>query len=475
MMFKCTRSIDLNGERFNAGTTRVAEDHPILESHSRNFVRDPSGPGAGLRSEHRTRFPDDPHVYTGSETGFGEEQRARLLEAGRNPRAVESGAEFPVPGRRARDDSPGAEGREAGLRAIDSLRGDLSAQAGDRLDDLVRRDRRGVDSRYLAAVSDPAYNSAFGKKLLDPSGARDAFTDEEVRAVRMVRESVSERAMTVGTGSEGGFAVPATLDPTVIPTSDGRTNPIRALATTVTIATDTWQGVSSEGVVASWDPEATEVSDDSPTLAQPEITPKKLAMFVPFSVELGADWPTLQAELTKLFADAKDELEAEAFIGGTAAAQPQGLLVGGTIGVTGGTAGTAIPQNLYSLQQDLPPRYQPVAGFLSSNTFMNRAFRSVPEASTSEPKFIPEDRTAILGKPWYEVSHMATAVAGTVCAYGDVASAYRVVDRVGLSVELIPHLFGSNRRPTGQRGLWAYSRVGGGVVNPNAVRRLVTS
>jgi HK97 family phage major capsid protein len=58
--------------------------------------------------------------------------------------------------------------------------------------------------------------------------------------------------------------------------------------------------------------------------------------------------------------------------------------------------------------------------------------------------------------------------------YGNIRDAYTIVDRVGLSVELIPHLFGSsNRFPTGQRGIYAYWRVGAGVVNPNAARVLV--
>jgi predicted phage gp36 major capsid-like protein len=44
-----------------------------------------------------------------------------------------------------------------------------------------------------------------------------------------------------------------------------------------------------------------------------------------------------------------------------------------------------------------------------------------------------------------------------------------------MGVELIPHLFGNSPRPIGAWGLYGYARVGGGVVNENAVRRLVTS
>ena len=53
----------------------------------------------------------------------------------------------------------------------------------------------------------------------------------------------------------------------------------------------------------------------------------------------------------------------------------------------------------------------------------------------------------------------ATA-AQSVLAVGDFRNFY-IVDRVGLTIELIPHLLGAtNGRPTGQRGWFAYKRVG---------------
>ena len=47
-----------------------------------------------------------------------------------------------------------------------------------------------------------------------------------------------------------------------------------------------------------------------------------------------------------------------------------------------------------------------------------------------------------------------------------------VVDRLGSTLELVPHLFGSNRRPTGQRGALLWFRTGSDVVIPNAFRLL---
>ena len=56
---------------------------------------------------------------------------------------------------------------------------------------------------------------------------------------------------------------------------------------------------------------------------------------------------------------------------------------------------------------------------------------------------------------------------------GDFKTGYLIADRLGMQVELIPHLVGAtNRFPTGQRGLVAIWRTGGGVVAANALRYL---
>jgi hypothetical protein len=52
-------------------------------------------------------------------------------------------------------------------------------------------------------------------------------------------------------------------------------------------------------------------------------------------------------------------------------------------------------------------------------------------------------------------------------------SRFVIVDRIGLSIELIPHLFGANRRPSGERGMYAYWRNGSKVVDAGAFRVLL--
>lgn len=136
--------------------------------------------------------------------------------------------------------------------------------------------------------------------------------------------------------------------------------------------------------------------------------------------------------------------------------------------------------DVYATQEALPPRFQPRAQWLAANQTINTTYRFVASGDADEPSLVSSDRTRMLGRRLNEVSTYTGASAtptsgGTILTYGDVAAGFRIIDRVGMSVELVPHLFGTNRRPTGQRGLYAYWRVGSGVTVPNALRSLVVT
>ena len=238
----------------------------------------------------------------------------RVAELAGRPGALLGGAGDSVwTARRAEDDQalPHVRaGHEAGLRAIERNAGRLSADANDRLDDLVReRDLLGLGGRYLDAVADPNYLSAFGKMIVDPTTGHLRFSPREVEAVQKVAAVQAERAMSIGTGSAGGFAVPYVLDPSIILSGTGALNPVRQVSRVITIeGAREWS--FSDGVVAGYVAEATEATDASPTLVQPTIITAQWRVFVPSSIELGQDWPQLTQELGRLAADARDVNDA---------------------------------------------------------------------------------------------------------------------------------------------------------------------
>jgi HK97 family phage major capsid protein len=152
-------------------------------------------------------------------------------------------------------------GHDAGLRAIERNAGVLTAPAADRLDAVIReRDPLGLGGRYLEAVADPAYTTAFAKILRDPQTAHLRFEAREVEAVRRVSAVEAERSMLEGTGPTGGFGIPFQLDPTIVISGTGVLNPIRQISNVETIVAHEWRGVTADQITAAFVAEGTEAS-----------------------------------------------------------------------------------------------------------------------------------------------------------------------------------------------------------------------
>jgi HK97 family phage major capsid protein len=417
-------------------------------------------------------------------------RQAAILANSGKPGRVESGADTYEP-RSGVERRPGeprhlAEARDAGLRAIDGKQGVLSARAGDTLETLVRdEDPDGSGGRYLSAVASDSYMSAFRKLLADPVTGHLRFSPAEVEAVRTVSAVQAEqRAMSIGTGSAGGFAVPFVLDPSIMLTSSGALNPVRQIARQVTITgAREWRGVSSDGVVASYVAEATVATDASPTLVQPAIITYQWRVFVPFSIELGQDWAGIDQELLRLSSDARDVNDATQFLSGNGTNAPVGLLAIGTTGsltttqrVQSATTAVYALADPWALSAAIPARFRASSTYAAAPAIWDTTYRFVGGNSTEPYQFSNGDRGgSFLGQPKVEWSTMATTTTtgSKIMVAGDF-SGFTIVDRLGTTVEIIPHLFTASQGllPSGQRGFYCMGRSGSGVTMPNAFRYL---
>lgn len=397
-------------------------------------------------------------------------------------------------------DSSGRASRELRDRAMRAIE---LAQYGDGQTDRARcqehvaflLDQRDTADRAIAQrilmTGSPVYKQAFGRTIsAQLRGAIPMLSTEEHRAMEMVSRAMS---LTGGSpaGSQGGFAVPYQLDPTVIPTSNLSVNPFRAISRVDTIPGNEWRGVTSAGVSAAYagsDSPAPEASDNSPTLLQPSMLMQRAQAFVPVSIELEQDWGGLQTELAQLIQDAKDDLEASAFTTGSGTGQPQGIITGATTLVsTAVTGGSFAVGDLYALEQAVGPRFRPRMQLVANRATWNRVRQFDTAGGAGLWVYLPAGLdnqvprggnlgVQVLGYPASEDSAMA---GGATLSNGDkimVAGDFRyylIVDRVGLDIEVIPHLFGSsNRFPTGQRGFFAYWRNNAQVLSANAFRVL---
>jgi HK97 family phage major capsid protein len=394
--------------------------------------------------------------------------------------------------------------RERALRANDLLHyahpNIDQARGKAHVEGLIRREGYDDDSFEAGAVAkrvlltgSPDYRRAFGKLMSASMRGQigmAALNGAELRAVEAVR------ALSTA-GSGGGFAVPVTLDPTVVPTSNYSVNPFRSVCRTEQITGLVWNGVTVGAITAAYAAEAAAATDNAPTFSQPTLSMIRAQAFVPTSIEITQDWGGIQSEIARNISDAKDDLEATQFtVGAGGATAPTGIITGATSVVQTAVAATFALGDLYLLEQGVPPRFRPRSVLLANRFILNKV-RQFDTAGGSGVWFSGESsngygglgsqlangaltqnaftQSQLLGYPVYEDTAMAAATTtnALIVVMGDPRY-YIIVDRIGMDIELIPHLFntGTPGMPTGQRGFYAFWRNNANVLSPNAFRVL---
>lgn len=426
--------------------------------------------------------------------------RARIaeLEELERDRAEANRRTPPVPGAGGKPEdfdplsrfTPTAEVRARALSYVEQSRSYLSDDHKESVTKLIEMRSRFSDedtdtvgtwaAKMAVVYGDPAYARAWAKEM---RGAGVTMSDEERRA--FVRGIELQRAMTSGTGSSGGYFVPTPLDPSMIITGAGSSNPFRQVCRIVTLVNaNTWKGVSVAQVSASWDGEGTAVSDDAPTATQPSIPVYTQRVFVPGSFEAFEDIDSLGGDIAELMIDAKDNLEATAFATGSGSSQPTGVytavaaVTASRISAT--TGGAFAVADIYALHTGLPARHR--NGRNSSRAWVTNVkhINSMRQFATANNyhAFLTDlgggQPSQLLGEQLVESS----AVTQTVTTGNDILLFGRmdrmvIVDRLGTMTEFIPNLFDqSTGRPSGQRGWLMHARTGANVTDADAFRIL---
>lgn len=412
------------------------------------------------------------------------DRQAKLQEIARGAAAgeyhLEHGA-YVAPGSDQRTGGDRLSGvRSQAMRLLDSsVRSkELPEHAAERVETLLTTGRsydQELTARWVTTAGAPEYRDAFAKLLADPVRGHLLWTDAESRAYRAVSET---RAAMSLTDANGGYMVPLTLDPAIMLTSDGSMNPLRRISRVVQTVTDQWQGVSSAGATAEWKAEAAEAADGSPTVGDEPIAVHFGDVFVPYSYEVGMDARNFLGEITEVMRDAADQLQATAYTTGTGTGQPKGIvtaLAGTASEINGGGSEVLAAADAFTLQNALPPRFQPRAQWMAHLATIN-TFRQF-ETTNGALKFPELANGQLLNRAVNENSNMDGSInaAATANNYLMVYCDFRhfvIVDRIGTQIELLPNLVGANRRPTGQRGLFLWFRTGSDVVVPQAFRML---
>ena len=367
--------------------------------------------------------------------------------------------------------------RDAALALLNQEGKNLAARNGDHVDMLLRTKNGNCDGTEIAKrmllTENDAYRTAFMKGVTQSA---PAWTADEARALD------EYRAMSEGTDTAGGFGIPVLIDPSIILTSGAAAAPVLDLARVVTITTDEWKGVSSAGMSWSYDGEGTEVSDDAPTLAQPTVPVYTARGFIPYSIEVGSDYPAFAAEMRRLLDQGYIDLVAQQTITGSGSSSPTGVFTAldanTNVEVVVGTDGAFSAPDVLKVWKSLPERYRANATWVM-NTDVENEIRSFADGSAQA--YYTVDLAAggigtLFGRPIrttdYAPEFTGTTGAANILVVGDFSN-FLVAQRAGMSVELIPHLFATgNNRPSGQRGWFAYARHGFDSVNDLGFRLL---
>ena len=348
------------------------------------------------------------------------------------------------------------------IRKVDSdeVLEDRNASPAQIADAVVRSiAERGIDEEPAKAVLRRHRSDVrWSRNLLARSS--DIYADAWQKYVtgREMEMSVEERtAMSVGTSADGGYLVPTFLDPTIILTNDGTSNAIRAISRVVTLTTgNTWNGVTSAGVTASWDGELVEVSDDTPAdFAQPSIPTYKAQAFVQASIEAFEDISGLATDVMMMFADARDRLEGAAHATGTGS-QPTGIFTAldanTNVEITSTTAATIGKEDLNALYLGVPVRHRSRSTWVMNPTYtLDIHDLGTAVSNTYSGDLRNGTAGVLLGRPVVESDDAPTTQTTTVrdneIVLGDFSN-YVIVDKPGsTAIEFIPHLFNATQQP----------------------------
>lgn len=469
----------------------------ITEITARQQELDTEYRGQTFPDDQRTEFEGLAAERVEHETACAElEQRmAYLAEEAEKPEQREPGAHFQV--RR----SGVARGED--IYDLTTIRSSFSdpTQARTELHDRARRSletaifadtriRREDGQEHVERLLDrDSKDGELGRLILTTGSPRYRSQFRKFLAGQISQDAMKDETRAFGTGTTG-IPIPYTLDPTLVPVSNSVVNPLRAISKNVQlVGSNEWRGLTAAAITASRVSAETEATDNTPTLAQPTIATSKAHCFVPFDIEAGQDWANMDSEMARLIADAKDDEEATAFATGNGTPpNPSGVVTGATGTTAASTGLTITAANLYSLEAALAPRARPHAQWIANRTMYN-IIRGLDTAGGAQLWVRIGDQVAnaprsedgngntglrLLGYPVNELSTMQSTVvnATKIMVLGNFQY-FCIVDRVGLTIELVPHIFGATARyPIGQRGFYAYWRNGSKVLDPVGFRAL---
>lgn len=274
-------------------------------------------------------------------------------------------------------------------------------------------------------------------------------------------------ALEEGEGSEGGYLVPEEFLPRIIAKRDEMSIPRQAGAMVVQTSRDVLNIANENASMTTWVITDEEVAYDEnePTFGQVQVVMYKFTKLIKISEELIEDQAAnLDAFITDALARSWALTENQYSIAGSGSGQPQGILIGGTAGLTFDSATAIGVAEVPELYHKLGEPYQTGAvwtmrsatlGYLRGLTGNPFQFQPTPAGG----------RGTLYEAPYLLSDYMEAGITASKksMAIGNWGF-YCLAERRGMTVKRLNELYAAS----GQVGILASVRMGGAVLQAEA-------
>lgn len=360
-----------------------------------------------------------------------------------------------------------------------------SAKEHDMSDDTQTPDIAALEAK-MTAIEQKADTSALVARLdkleakanrhqgttegkAEPTEERKAFAAYLRQGDKIAEED--RKALNVTSDTQGGFLAPPEMSSEVIRDLI-EYSPIRSFASVRSTSADSVIFPTRGDITnAQWVGEMEPHNESTITFGQREVEVHELATFVDISNRLLQDAPIAETEVRTALAEDFGKKEAEAFLWGTGVKMPEGVMVNTAIPeIANGHAANLSTDALIRLMYSLPQAYRSRGAWAMNGTTLGilRTLKDTQGQYIWQTSLQAGQPETILGRPVIEMVDLEDIAANQhPIVYGDF-SAYRIVDRLSMSILVDPY---SRARERITR-IHATRRVGGAVLQPARFRKL---
>lgn len=351
-------------------------------------------------------------------------------------------------------------------KTVDELAAELKA-ANDNIAAVTKRLETAETALARPAIIGKAANDN------EPTPERKAFTSFLRGGIELM-PAEETKSLVVSDDTRGGYLAPAEFS-TEILKNLVEYSPVRQAARVGSTSSGSviLPKRTALGGTASWVGETETRPETGSTYGQAEIAIHEMAAYVDVSNQLLDDAAVnVEAEVASDFAEEFGLLEGGSFISGNGVKKPMGIMsAAGITEVISGGATSITADALINLMYDLPAFYRNQGAWMGNGTTI-AAIRKLKDGQGNylwQPSYQAGQPETLLGRPIVEAVDMPDIAAGTYpLAFGDFKRAYRIYDRVAMSILRDPY----TQATTGKVRFHARRRVGGDIVMAEALRKL---